>query len=205
MAFSFFTVLVAFLVASASYIYLLVQHNTPKDGFQPLTVPGPVLLGAATGINLDGLTLIRTVKLPTVVVHLPGVGTIKIKNSTSELVFPKLRAKDVRVHSHDLASSPTTLIATVDAALSGSCAVFLDFVRALSRLMSTHCPALLTCHTDLRADSPPALLWSTHFPASDVWPAQARTGEPDGKSAHFRRHRPRDRRTHRPPAFARHH
>jgi hypothetical protein len=123
---------IACLAVVVGYVYLTVQQNTPRDDYEPLPLPGPVVLGAIDGVKLDGLTLVRTVRLPAIKLKLPGLGTLKIKNQTSELVFEKLRVTDVRVRGQDAASQAVTTTAKADLDLQGTCLVNIEFVSAFS-------------------------------------------------------------------------
>lgn len=126
------SILVAILAAVGGYIYITVQQNTPRDDYQPLQLPGPVLLGAVDGVNLDGLTLVRTVRLPAIKVKLPGIGTLKIKNQTSELVFDRLRVTDVRVRAADAASGAVHTAAKASIDFQGTVLVTIEFVGTTS-------------------------------------------------------------------------
>lgn len=122
------SVLISLLAALAGYVFLAVQQNSPRDDYAPLTLPGPVVLGAVDGVKLDGLTLVRTVRLPAIKIKLPGIGTLKIKNQTSELVFDKLRVTDVRVRAADAASGALHTSAKASLDFKGTVLATTEFV-----------------------------------------------------------------------------
>lgn len=122
--------LLALLAALVGYVLLTVKVNTAPSDFSRLDVAGPVIAGCSTGINLDGLSLSRTVRLPTVTIKLPGLGSLKIKAISSELVFPQLRLADVRVTASDAIKQGIAVSAIVDTSLTGSCAVKTDLVSS---------------------------------------------------------------------------
>jgi len=127
-AFFSLSVFVSLLAALVGYVFLTVQQNSPRDDYVPLQLPGPVVLGAVDGVKLDGLTLVRTVRLPAIKIKFPGVGTLKIKNQTSELVFDKLRATDVRVRAADAASGAIHTSAKASLDFKGTVLVTIEFV-----------------------------------------------------------------------------
>ena len=122
------SILLAALAVLAGYVLLTVRLNTQPSDFTQVDVAGPVIAGFSTGINLDGLSLSRTVRLPTVTIRLPGVGNLKVKAISSELVFPQLRAKDVKVTASDAVKDGINVSATVDTSLTGSCSLKTDLV-----------------------------------------------------------------------------
>lgn len=119
----------ALLAILLGYILLTVHRNLPRDGFKALDHPGPVLWAAVGALRLDGLTLVRTVKMPTIRIALPGLGTVKVSNSTSELVFKILYIREVNVEGVDVGTSPVNLSALVDVDMTGTLTMKLDFVR----------------------------------------------------------------------------
>ena len=120
---------VAICAAVGGYVWLLIHQSFPNDGFRPLKTPGPVLLASASGATLDGLTLIRAVQLPTLKVILPGIGSIVVRNSTSEMVFKTLHIRDVSIKSEDAAIGDTRVVGTVDADFTGLSSVKTELVR----------------------------------------------------------------------------
>jgi hypothetical protein len=123
------TILLALLAVLVGYILLTVKVNTRPSDFTKVNVAGPVITGSSTGINLDGLSLSRTVRLPTVTIRLPGIGKVDVKAISSELVFPQLRAKDVQVTASDAVKNGIGVSVIVDTTLTGATSLKTDFVR----------------------------------------------------------------------------
>lgn len=123
--------LVSILVGLASYIYLIIQRSFPDDGFRHLRAPGPVLLGAADGANLDGLTLIRAVKMPALTLIFPGIGKLTLKNSTSEMAFQTLRVREVSITSQDVATGETKIEGNVNAHFTALSSARISFVSII--------------------------------------------------------------------------
>lgn len=121
-------VVISVLAALAGYVFLAIQQNSPRVDYVPLQLPGPVLLGAVDGVKLDGLTLVRTVRLPAIKIVFPGIGTLKVKNQTSELVFDKLRVTDVRVRAPDAASGAIHTSAKASLDFKGTVLATIEFV-----------------------------------------------------------------------------
>lgn len=130
MGFTLWITLTSICTAVGGYVWLLLQQSFPNDGFRPLQRPGPILLAAADGANLDGLTLIRAVKLPTLKIMLPGIGSVIIQNSTSEMVFKTLRIRDFSIKSEDASIGETKVMGYVDAEFTGLSSVKTEIVRA---------------------------------------------------------------------------
>merc|ERR1712230_175503 len=84
-------------------------------------------MGAALGaLRLDGLTVVRTVKTPTIRIALPGLGMVTVRNSTSELVFKTLHLKELNVVGTDMGTSPLNVTALADVDMAGLMTVKVD-------------------------------------------------------------------------------
>ena len=80
-------------------------------------------------MDLDGLTLIRTVRLPVIKLWFPGIADVSVKNSTSELVFKQLRVKDVQVTAPDIGKESLVAEAVVDTDVAGLISTYITVVR----------------------------------------------------------------------------
>lgn len=115
-------------IAVVSYVYLAVSASLPREELQRLSAPGPILRGRATAANLDGLTLVRTLRLPTIKLVFPGIGRMSVKNSTSEMVFKRLRLHNMVVNANDVSAGDIVIQGNVDADFTGLCSLDLDLV-----------------------------------------------------------------------------